>query len=149
MLYLLVEKEDINMKNTSRTMYRIGNIINIFFLALGPLLFLIGIICIIVGAANDNGPLMSEGGKCIGWGIWFLVAAILCFVFVGKAQRQLGNDREQNRAPFIVTIVFGAVSTNPCYVLAGIFGLIADGQKSNDEQPKVIDAEPVDEDKAE
>ena len=119
------------MKNASRTMFNVGNIFNVIQLILGALFFVIGVICAIIGAASDHPEVASTGGSLIGWGIYFLVVAILCFVFVGKAKRQLQNDDSRNPSPYILTIVFGAIACNPFYVLAGIFGLIANGQNNN------------------
>ena len=123
------------MKNTSRTMFNIGNIFNICSIVLGGLLIGLGILLIIVGNLPDvNKPeVVGYGGSCLGSGIYLLVTAILCFVFVKRAKDQLQNEDEKNPSPFIVTIVFGAVSSNPFYVLAGIFGLIAQGQDRNNE----------------
>lgn len=125
------------MKKASETMFRIGNIFTILYLALGALLLLIGIIAAIVGgigvAADANDPAaiaaLSSGGACIGWGIYFLVTSIVCLILVKKAQRELADESTQNRKPFIVSIVCGAIASNVFYVLAGIFGLIAEGQQ--------------------
>ena len=124
------------MKNASRTMYNVGAIINIVYLGLGGLLTLIGIILLLVGGIGGDHGVLEAGAKALGWGIYFIVAAILCFVFVGKAKRELADSSTQNNGPFIVTIVFGAISSNPFYVLAGIFGLIAESQERNQQQAK-------------
>jgi hypothetical protein len=50
-------------------------------------------------------------------------------VLVGKAKRELADESKSNKKPFIVTIVVGAIASNPFYVLGGIFGLIAEGQQ--------------------
>ena len=130
------------MKNTSRIMFNIGNIVNVVYIGLGGLLTLIGLIVIIVGGATNDSPLIASGSSVLGWGIYFLVAAILCFVFVGKAKKELADESTRNNTPFIITIVFGAISSNPVYVLAGIFGLIAESQQGNKEQPKEVEEEP-------
>ena len=130
------------MKNTSNTMYNIGRIFTIVELVLGPILFLIGLICVIVGYAVDprDAALIASGGSLIGWGVYFIVVSILALVFVGKAKKELQNEETKNPTPFIITIVFGAIATNPFYVLAGIFGLIADGQQGQqNEQPKEVE----------
>ena len=135
------------MKNASRTMFNIGNIVTICYLGLGGLLFLIGLIVIIVGAVGGDPVVTASGGSCLGWGIYFIVSSILCLVFVGKAKRELADESTKNQTPFIVTIVFGAIASNPFYVLAGIFGLIAEGQQGQQaqpaEEPKAVEAEPV------
>lgn len=125
------------MKKASETMFRIGNIFTILYLALGALLLLIGIIAAIVGgigvAADANDPAaiaaLSAGGSCIGWGIYFIATSIVCLILVKKAQRELADESTQNKKPFIVSIVCGAIASNVFYVLAGIFGLIAEGQQ--------------------
>ena len=133
------------MKNTSRTMYNIGGIINVVYIGLGALLTLIGLLVMIIGGATGEdeaakAAAVATGGGCLGWGLYFLIAAILCFVFVGKAKKELADESTANNTPFIITIVFGAISSNPFYVLAGIFGLIAEGQQrnkiENKEEPK-------------
>lgn len=119
------------MKNTSRIMFNIGNIVTICYLGLGALLSLIGLIVIIVGAVSGDHGTTIAGAKCLGAGIYFLVSSILCLVFVGKAKKELADESTRNNTPFIVTIVFGAIASNPFYVLAGIFGLIAESQQGN------------------
>ena len=129
------------MKKASETMFRIGNIFTILYLILGALLAVIGtIVCAVGGAAmvvaQGDGQaeaaaaaLLGSGGGCIGWGIYFLVTSIVCLILVKKAQRELADESTQNRKPFIVSIVCGAIASNVFYVLAGIFGLIAEGQQ--------------------
>ena len=128
------------MRNASSTMYRIGRIFTIVELILGPIFFIVGLIFAIVGGIKDptDAVMVSNGSSMIGWGIYFVVVAILCLVFVGKALRELSNRNDRNPTPFILTIVFGAIANNVFYVLAGIFGLIADGQDGRQEQPKEV-----------
>lgn len=130
------------MKNTSNTMYNIGRIFTLVELVLGPILFLIGLIVVIVGSVADpqDASLIASGGTLIGWGVYFIVVSILALVFVGKAKKELKDEGNKNPTPFILTIVFGAIASNPFYVLAGIFGLIADGQQGQQaEQPKEVE----------
>ena len=129
------------MKNASKTMFNIGHIVTIIYLILGALLAIIGIIVCIVGgvglaaAAGDAeaeaaaAAAVGAGGTCIGWGIYFLVTSIVCLVLVKKAKRELADESKSNKKPFIVTIVAGAIASNPFYILGGIFGLIAEGQQ--------------------
>ena len=119
------------MKNTSNTMYRIGKIFTIIELVLGAVLFVVGLIVIIVGSVQDPRDVaaVKAGGSCLGWGIYFLVVSILALIFVGQAQKELEDESTRNNSPFILTIVFGAIAQNPFYVLAGIFGLIAESQQ--------------------
>ena len=112
-------------------MYRIGKIFTIIELVLGAVLFVAGLIVIIVGSVQDPRDVaaVKTGGSCLGWGIYFLVVSILALIFVGQAQKELEDESTRNNSPFILTIVFGAIAQNPFYVLAGIFGLIAESQQ--------------------
>ena len=125
------------MKNASKTMYRIGNIFTYIFLGLGALLFIIGLICVITGDA----AVKAAGGSCLGAGIYLLVTSILCLVFVSKAQKELEDESKENKTPFIITIVFGAIADNVFYVLAGIFGLIAESQQGQQQKAEEEKAE--------
>ena len=129
------------MKNTSRIMFNVGNIVTIVYLGLGGLFTLIGLITLIVGGASSDPTIISAGSTLLGWGIYFLVTSILCLVFVGKAKKELADESSKNQTPFIITIVFGAIASNPFYVLAGIFGLIAESRQGNN-QPKEVEEKP-------
>lgn len=133
------------MKNASKTMFNIGNIFTIILIVLGGLLTLIGIICAAVGAAGNEPALAAAAGGLIGFGIYLLFASILCLIFVGNAKRELADESTSNKKPFIITIVFGAIAENVFYVLAGIFGLIAEGQQQNAAQAQEKPAEKVEE----
>ena len=127
-------------------MYRIGNIFNICWFALGVLLAIIGTIVIIVGAIGGDAAVVSSGVSTLVTGLIFAVGAVLAWIFVGKAQKELADENNQNKTPFIITIVFGAIAENIFYILAGIFGLIAEGQQGQKEEPKQVE-EPKEEPK--
>lgn len=132
------------MKNASNTMYNIGRIFTIIEIILGPIFFLLGLIFVIIAAAipEEAAALAGPGGTLIGYGIWFIVGGILCLIFVGKAKRELKDEGNKNPTPFILTIVFGAIAGNVFYVLAGIFGLVADGQQGGGSEPKAVEEKP-------
>ena len=136
------------MKNTSRIMFNIGNIVTICYLGFGALMLLISIILFIVGGVAGDPSITAGGVTCLGWAIYFLVGSILCLIFVGKAKKELADESTKNQTPFIITIVFGAIASNPFYVLAGIFGLIAESKQGNKE-PKEVEEKPAEEPKAE
>lgn len=129
------------MKNASKTMFNVGHIVTIIYLILGALLAVAGIITLIVGIATLGlaggdaeaeaaaAAAMGAGGTLIAWGLYFVITSIVCLVLVGKAKRELADESKSNKKPFIVTIVVGAIASNPFYVLGGIFGLIAEGQQ--------------------
>lgn len=131
------------MKKVSNKMFNIGRIFSIVEFIIGCCLLGIGALLFLLELFVED---FSWGGglKTLIWGSWMVVGAVLCFVFVNKAIKELTDERSRNKKPYIVTIVFGALSCNVFYVLAGIFGLIADGQQG--EQPT---EEPIEETKAE
>ena len=137
------------MKNASKTMFNIGNIFTIILLVLGGLFLLIGIIMSAVGgaagAAADAPEAALVGTPLIGFGIYILLAKIFALNFVGKAKKELADESKSNKTPFIITIIFGAIADNVFYVLAGIFGLVAEAQQG---QPAQVE-EKKEEDKAE
>ena len=129
------------MKKASEIMFKIGNIFTIIYLVLGAILFLIGLISSIVSgvalaaASGDEAAVAAAAaalGSAVGLifvGLYFFVTSLVCLIVVRKAQKELANEATSNKKPFIITIVCGAIASNVFYVLAGIFGLIAEGQQ--------------------
>jgi uncharacterized membrane protein len=128
------------MKKASEIMFKIGNIFTIIYLILGGILFVIGLISSIAAgvaaAAASSDAEVAAAAAALGsaislifLGIYFFVTSLICLIVVRKAQRELADESKANRKPFIVTIVVGAIASNYFYVLAGIFGLIAEGQQ--------------------
>ena len=119
------------MKNNTPKMFRYGNIVNLIYLILSILMLVIGFIAMIVGVVDDNQDTINTGAKAFGYGVHLLAAVILCNIFVKKAQKQVEEDYYRSLAPFINAIVFGVISFNPFYVIAGIFGIVVNGQNKN------------------
>ena len=129
------------MKKASEIMFKIGNIFTIIYLVLGAILFIIGLISSIVSgvalaaASGDEAAVAAAAaalGSAVGLifvGLYFFATSLVCLIVVRKAQKELANEATSNKKPFIVTIVCGAIASNYFYVLAGIFGLIAEGQQ--------------------
>ena len=103
------------MKKASEIMFKIGNIFTIIYLILGGILFIVGLISSIaagvaIAGAPDEGAAAAAAaalGSAIGLiflGIYFFVTSLIC-------------------------LIVGAIASNYFYVLAGIFGLIAEGQQ--------------------
>ena len=136
------------MKNTSNKMYNIGRIFTIIEIIVGASFIPLGILLLVLQALIEDFSFLYSG-TLLGYGIWFLVTGILCLVFVGKAKKELADENNKNKTPFIITIIFGAISGNVFYVLAGIFGLIAEGQQGNKEEPKQVEEPKEEEPKAE
>ena len=121
------------MKNNTPKMFRYGNIVNRIYFALSIVFLVAGLIAIIVDAVQENGqPTIDSGSKLFGYGIHLLVATILCNIFViKKAEKQVEENYHGSLAPYINAIVFGIISFNPFYVIAGIFGIILNAQNKN------------------
>ena len=122
------------MKNNTPKMFRYGNIVNRVYFILSIILLVIGFICMIVGViqGEEGVRLLNDGGSCFGYGVHLLAATILCNIFViKKAEKQVEENFYGNLAPYINAIVFGVISFNPFYVIAGIFGLVLNGQNNN------------------
>ena len=134
------------MKNVSNKMYNIGRIFSIIEFIVGCCLVTLGTLLFFLELFVED---FSWGGglKTLISGSWMVIGAVLCFVFVNKAKKELTYERSRNKKPFIMTIVFGAVAGNIFYVLAGIFGLIADGQQGEQpkEEPKQVEEKPAEE----
>ena len=120
------------MKNNTPKMFRYGNIVNLIYFILSILLLVLGFIVMIIGVVDDNQDTINTGAKAFGYGVHLLAATILCNIFViKKAQKQVEEDYYRSLAPFINAIVFGVISFNPFYVIAGIFGIVVNGQNKN------------------
>lgn len=114
------------MKNASKTMYKIGRIFNFVLLGLAALLIVIYTIIMIVRLANNEG--LWYLGTIIGLTIW-LAIIIVTIIFATRAIKAIDED-EKNNAPHITMIVFGAISGDVFYLLGGIFGLVAISQET-------------------
>ena len=136
------------MKNTSNLMYNIGRIFNIIELILGIILVPLAILFLILTAVLDDFS-FAQAGSMLGYGIYFLVVAILALIFVSKAKKELKDEGNKNFTPFIITIVFGAIASNPFYVVAGVLGIIVESKQGNKEEPKQVEEPKEEEPKAE
>lgn len=120
------------MKNNIPKMFRFGNIANAIYLAVGALLFVIGLILGIVGAVGEQAALASAGWDMFGWGFYLALGAIVSFiVVVGNMEKRALKEDNNSLAPFIVSGVFGLVFSNPFYVIAGVFGIIVTSRENN------------------
>ena len=131
------------MKNASERMFRYGNIVNIVYFVLAIILLVIAPIALVVGFVGEDGEAVSSGWECLFSGAHLLVATILCRIYViNRAEKEANYSGNASNSPFIMSIVFGAISGNPFYILAGIFGLVAQGQARNNPEPKQVEEEP-------
>ena len=137
------------MRESSKTMYRIGRIFSYVLLGLSALLAVLHVILMCVYIAdNTKGDWGSELGQLISTIIWmsFIVVMIL---LATNAINKTETDKS-DKAPHITMIVFGALSGDVFYLLGGIFGLVAIAQ---DEEASAnnhtIEPEPLQEEEKE
>ena len=129
------------MKNNINKMYRFGDLANTIYLIVFSIMIPLGIFFWAFGSIHDpQYPKMIEAGKdCLRWGIYMFIACILAISFTIDSRKKIASG-SKSLAPHIVTIVFGAVSHNPFYVLAGIFGLIVQAKENkNQDEPKQLE----------
>ena len=122
------------MRNSSKTMYKIGRIFSFVLVGLYALAFILNLVWMIVHIVDGLAAsvIASDIVGMVFAAIW-IVLAVLCIVFATKAIKEI-DEGTKNNAPQILMIVWGAIVGNIFYVLGGIFGLIANGQEK--EQPK-------------
>jgi hypothetical protein len=125
------------MKNASRTMMKIGRIFNIIFIPLFALLavilMIVGLAGIVAGTVDSNQDAVAAGVTSVAYAVFFIFAVIfniVALIICTKKNNEIeaGNNEV---APRVFIIVFGALSDNPFYILAGIFSLVARSQEAN------------------
>ena len=133
------------MKNNAKKMFRFGDIANLVYLIVFGIFIPLGILLMILGYIPDpdKQQLIDSGRDMLSWGIYMVVFNIIARCLNPNAKKELDDENNvKNVSPFIVTIVFGVLSQNPFYVLAGIFGLIEESKQGNqpaEEEPKMIE----------
>ena len=130
------------MKNNIPKMFRFGNIANSIYLGVGAFAFSLSIILLIIGSVSGNPGLTDFAWKLFRWGFYLALGAVLClFIIVNKAEKEVEKGATNN-SPYILSIVFGVISSNPFYVIAGIFGVIVyarENKGETKEEPKQIE----------
>ena len=128
------------MRESSKTMYKIGRIFSFVLLGLAALLAVLHLILMLVYLADETkGNWSSELGSMIGTIIW--IGFIIVVICLATNAIKLTETEKENKTPHITMIVFGALSGDVFYLLGGIFGLVAIAQEAEENQPKA-EAEP-------
>ena len=112
------------MRNARDLMVKIGKIVNYVLLGLGALLFVLGIVGLILGAADSDSALAGSGGNCLGYGIWLLIANLVTLFIIGKAEEMIFNGQDNVIKGSVIEIIMGVLSNNPFFILSGIFSII-------------------------
>ena len=124
------------MRNSSQIMYKIGRIFSFILVGLYALLAILNTIWLIVHIV-DGASAAGITSDVLGivFALIWIALTIVCIVLATKAIKDMQEDAKNNQ-PHIIMIVFGAICGDVFYVLGGIFGLIANNQEKNEEQPK-------------
>ena len=143
------------MKKTSETMFKIGKIFNIIALPLLVILMIGGTFLLAFGGLSllatgfENSSATASSSISFGdkldeetatafllYGIYMLVFGLFALVFeivtlvVCSKKHNLIKAGSTEPSPRVFLIVFGALSENIFYILAGIFSLIANAQET-------------------
>lgn len=119
-----------NMRKLQELFYKIGRIVNFVMVGIYGLLVVIETIRAIVDAVAGN-----NFGDNIGAAIGYTIAAgfAIALIFLDK---KYANDalKAKNDAltPVIILMIFGLFVAFWCYVVGGVFGIIAASQENGD-----------------
>lgn len=125
------------MRNTQKTLYKIGSIINWVLLGIFALVILINIILLIVDAVNDR--YIADNISAIVTYSIFLALLVVLLILVKKFEEDALKAPTNALAPVILLMVFGVLSWNILYTVGGVFGIIAASQESNAKENKSED----------
>lgn len=118
-----------NMRNTQKTLYKIGSIINWVLMGLFALIIVLNIILLIVDGANDRAT--GDNISAIVTYTIFLILVIVLLILVKKFEEAALKAQTNALAPVILLMVFGVLSWNLLYTVGGVFGIIAATQESS------------------
>lgn len=123
------------MKEASRLLYKVGNIINVIFIIFALILA----ICCFVGYSGIDETSAAEIGKtlaeaqalCMGFGILLVICVIVWLVvyIVAKKAIKALNDDSRSITPHVLMIIIGVIGSSIFYLLGGIFGVIAENSE--------------------
>lgn len=123
------------MKDASRILYKIGNIINIIGIVAGAILaiiFFVGFGAIDANTAAELGKTLKEAQTLyLTWGIAMTVCVVIWIVVLCLARKAIKalNDNSNSITSHVIMIVVGVIGSSIFYLLGGIFGVIAENQQ--------------------
>lgn len=117
------------MRNTQKTLYNIGKIINYVFLGIYALVVLINVILLIVDAIG--GYYIGDNISGIITGLIFLGLVIALIILTGKFSEKALTSPVNALAPVIILMAFGLVTGNILFTIGGVFGIVAASQENN------------------
>lgn len=111
-------------------MLRVGRVYNIIVTAVAALIIFIGFVLTLTSAFGADSSSSVSSSTLIMTGLVLGAIQIVAKVVVNKSQRDALYKAPSDKTPYILTIVFGAVSSNPFFIVCGIFGLIDSNQRA-------------------
>ncbi|MBO4695640.1 MAG: hypothetical protein J5656_06995 [Clostridia bacterium] len=130
------------MVEARKTLIKIGKIINKVLIALGALLFVLGIIGFIVYAVVDDANYLAiSAGDFLGNGIWMLIFNIVALSLINRFEAMVNNGQDNVIKGNVFILIIGVLSWNPLYIIAAIFGFIVkdDINKANQKKEESAD----------
>ena len=125
------------MRKLQELFYKIGRIVNFVMLGVYGLLVIIETIRTIVDAVNGNN-FGDNIGAAIGYTIAVGFAVALIFLDKKYAEDAL-KAKSDALTPVIILMVFGLFVVFWCYVVGGVFGIIAASQENENKETKQVE----------
>ena len=125
------------MRKLQELFYKIGRIVNFVMLGVYGLLVIIETIRAIVDAVNGNN-FGDNIGTAIGYTIAAVFAVVLIFLDKKYAEDAL-KAKSDALTPVIILMIFGLFVAFWCYVVGGVFGIIAASQESENKETKQLE----------
>ncbi len=126
-----------NMRKLQELFYKIGRIVNFVMLGVYGLLVIIETIRTIVDAVNGN-----NFGDNIGAAIGYTIAAgfAVALIFLDKKYAEDALKAKNDAlTPVIILMIFGLFVAFWCYVVGGVFGIIAASQENENKETKQVE----------
>ena len=125
------------MRKLQELFYKIGRIVNFVMLGVYGLLVIIETIRAIVDAVNGNN-FGDNIGAAIGYTIAAGFAVVLIFLDKKYAEDAL-KAKSDALTPVIILMIFGLLVAFWCYVVGGVFGIIAASQENENKETKQVE----------
>ena len=125
------------MRKLQELFYKIGRIVNFVMLGVYGLLVIIETIRAIVDAVNGNN-FGDNIGAAIGYTIAAGFAVVLIFLDKKYAEDAL-KAKSDALTPVIILMIFGLFVAFWCYVVGGVFGIIAASQENENKETKQVE----------
>ena len=106
------------MEKAAKIMYRIAKVFAIVGICVGATLALIGMFITIFSVGNN----MAAGLMLLMFGSYYLITHMVSLIVCSRAVFEIECENKEIKYP-ITNIVLGAISSNPFYIVGGVFNL--------------------------